>query len=213
MTNSKKISLGEIVAGDVMLKTGITHASHVAIAVGQAITNWSGQGSSALTVHGAIYAGLGSVIESSGPGLLHQPISKAVWLVYRYSNADVASIALDVANTYYAMSRNAGNYTGQAKGNAPAFGAYSTTQAVSSLARPTNVSPSGERASKAIWEGGARESFYCSNFVVRCYEAAGQTASPPQRPINADYRSVSPKELQARLNGDPRWRLIGAYSA
>ncbi len=52
-----------------------------------------------------------------------------------------------------------------------------------------------------------------TNVIIKTRQAAGRTFQPKIVPIDADYRHISPKEMQAKLNKSADWshpgRIVG----
>jgi hypothetical protein len=189
--------------GDVLLKYTEGTGTNRMIQAGQAIISHNTSGGKSQWVHAAIHAGGGFLLEASGSGdLQYAPMkSGLVYEVHRYRNYDVAKMAASVAEGYVA-----------AKNPGTGFGMYSKSGAFGSLFHNSNRGGGAQAAEASLWGSGPTPpdgGFYCSNFVVRAYIAAGQTFQPVVVPIDADYRWVSPKELQSRLNQSPDWTVQG----
>lgn len=194
------ITTATLQRGDVMLKHGVYKSSHAAIAFGQALISHNLHGGGALTIHAAIFWGPGQVIESSTGGLALAPLSAGVdWDVYRYSGSpDIPDIATEIAGNYLELQSNGSGY-----------GTYDKGAALGSLVRNSNHGRKALSKAAGLWSDPTHDKkFFCSNFVVRCYLAAGQTHDRPITPINADM-NTSPKELKARLEADANWVLQG----
>jgi hypothetical protein len=211
------LKYSDLKVGDVLLKHSAGSKTNVVIKTGQAIFSHNRSGGTADIVHAALYAGNvggGQVIfEASGPGLIREDMSGngLSYEVYRYKNADVASLAAMVAEGYVAETNKSKSV--QAKGH---YGSYSITGAAGSLFHSSTRGQGAQAAEAGLWGRSANpaaNSFYCSNFVVRAFQAAGQTFQPKIVPIDADYRYISPKEMQSKLNQSADWshpgRIIG----
>jgi hypothetical protein len=199
-----RINVADLQRGDVLLKFSEGTATNALIEVGQWIFSHNASGGHAWTVHAAIFAGGRAVYEASGGGGLRcaQFKSGVLYFAHRYANAGLAEMAADVAEGYVAE-----------KGRGADYGAYSKSGAFGSLFHNSHRGRGARRAEVGLWGASPNvpsSSFYCSSFVVRAYIAAGQTVEPAVVPVRADYRFVSPKELEARLKSDSNWREIGS---
>lgn len=207
------LSYDKLKNGDVLLKYATWKATNVLIKVGEALFSHNRSGGTCDIIHAALYAGDRGgqkiVYEASGPGLVADDISGLGYRyeVYRYKQADVAEIASVVAEGYTADTARE-----RAKNPKKHYGAYSILGAGGSLFHSSARGKEAVKSEKGLWghsEKAPARTFYCSSFVVRAYLAAGQTMEPVVVPIDADYRHISPKELQARLNKDARWQHLG----
>lgn len=186
--------------GDVLLEKSQGTATHALISFGQALFSHNVQGGHADIVHAAIYAGAGNVFESAGHGLGYGPATPgATWVSFRYGDAALAELAVDIAHTYWHI---------QQSGTIDNYGNYSYTGAVGSLFGSSDFGGDAARKAEELWSPQASRSFFCSNFVIRCYQAAGQTYEPHRVPIEADM-ATSPKELFARLAMSGAWTNQG----
>lgn len=210
--------MNELKVGDILLKKYGGSVTHKLIVVGQALVSHNLSGGKATTVHAALYAGEGMLLESSGPGLQYEKVDPENdrYEVYRLVDAphdtQIPEIAADIGYTYYIMQQNQRGIEETAYPGVDElpenFGNYSKKKAGGSLFGSSDFGKKAVQAAENLWEGDSESTFYCSNFVIRCYAAAGATAGHPDI-ISADLRQTSPKELQARLNKDSRWEKIG----
>ncbi len=210
--------MDELQVGDILLKKCSGSVIHILTVSGQALFSHNLSGGKSTTIHAALYAGEGMLLESSGPGLQYANVDPQndTYEVYRLVGAppdtQLPEIAADIGYTYYMMQQH---HRKQEKTAYPGvdelpktFGNYSRTKATGSLFGSSNFGNKAINAAEKLWEGDSEETFYCSNFVIRCYAAAGVTAEHPDI-IPADLRQTSPKELQARLNKDDHWKHMG----
>ncbi|MFA8299960.1 MAG: hypothetical protein ACEPOV_07355 [Hyphomicrobiales bacterium] len=202
----KDLKLGDIVFSSAKGDT-LTHAL---ISTGQSIFDHS-EGDSK-SVHAAIYAGNGNVIESSGDGIGYSPLdSKHTYLAYRFKEDDadniLAETAADVAYTYYE------EYQKNKKA-----GSYSILDAILSLFKKKDKTIATKDAEDKIWgnEDGTLKTTFCSSFVIRCYEAASiaclsglEDDSKFLTGIKADFKNTNPKTLQAKLRKSDEWQYKG----
>jgi hypothetical protein len=207
------LKYSDLKVGDVLLKHSAGSKTNVAIKAGEALISHNASGGTADIVHAAIFAGnFGGqqvIFEASGPGLIREDMSGNGYSyeVYRYKEAKVASIAAMVAEGYVAETNKSKEANPQDH-----YGAYTITGAVGSLFHSSSRGDGAQAAEGGLWGKSANpadDKFYCSNFVVRAYQAAGQTFDPKIVPIDADYRYISPKEMQARLNKSADWSHPG----
>jgi hypothetical protein len=208
------LKYSDLKVGDVLLKHSAGTKTNVVIKAGEAIFSHNASGGTADIVHAALYAGNvgGSqvIFEASGPGLISEDMSGngLLYEVYRFKNADVAEMAAMVAEGYVAE-------TNKSKADNPKdhYGSYSIGGAAGSLFHNSSRGKGAQLAEAGLWGKSANpatDKFYCSNFVVRAYQAAGQTFNPKVVPIDADYRYISPKEMQATLNKSADWSHPGS---
>ncbi|MGH2449180.1 MAG: hypothetical protein ACRDFS_11350 [Chloroflexota bacterium] len=202
-----EISISDLQVGDLLLKFMEASASNVMIAGGQAILSHNLSGGHATTTHAALYAGNGNVYEAGSGGIRCAAFRKGLtWSVHRYDNSAVAGMASVIAEGYVAEKmRSEGGY-----------GAYSKSGALGSMFHSSSRGTGARAAESGLWGADPNvpsSSFYCSSFVTRSYIAAGQTFDPVVVPIDADYRYVSPKELQACLNRSRSWTEVGRLVA
>lgn len=202
----------DLQTGDLLLKHSTGSRTNVVIKTGQALISHNIRGGTADIVHAAMYAGNQLLYEASGGGLAVQSMASkrgTVYEVFRYGKADVAEIAAVVAAGYVAEKE----LSQENKGN---YGSYALKGALGSLFHSSTRGSGAKAAESRLWGHSPQppsNSFYCSNYVVRAYAAAGQTFKPPIAPLDVDYRYVSPKELQARLNTSNDWKHMGTLTA
>lgn len=194
--------------GDVLLEHSQGHAVQRLIKAGEALFSRNVHGGSSDIVHAALYVGDAGgrqyVMESTGDGLNRNDITNTgvSYEVYRYVDSGVAEIAAAVAESYVCEAQKGGE----------AYGTYAYSKSLGSVFSSSSRGSGAVTAESGLWGASQHPpstSFYCSNFVVRVFQAAGQTLSPPVVPIDADYRHVSPKELQSRLNQSTNWTHFG----
>ena len=206
----KDLGFNEMRGGDVLLFEDVTGAkAHFMIATGQAMFSHRRHGSSNVT-HAGIYDGGGSIMESSGAAGLRsmELIEKHKgykFQVYRLNNKSVAMAAVSWAAKLI-NERPAGGKTSEG------FGLYDKGKATKGMFSSSKRGSGAERAVGHLRDDPfADRGFYCSNFVVECYELACEvTGHSPV--IDVDYRKVTPKILQANLRGDTNWSFIGNYT-
>ncbi len=196
--------------GDVLLFEDVTGAAtHFAIAAGQAMFSHRPHASSSVT-HAGIYDGGGKIMESSGAAGLRsmELIEKHKgykFQVYRLNNKSVAMTAVSwAAKLIYERPAD--------KEKSEGFGFYDTGKAAKGMFSRSNRGSGAKKAvNELINDPFSDRGFYCSNFVVECYELACEvTGNTPV--IDVDYRKVTPKILQANLRGDANWTYVGNYT-
>jgi hypothetical protein len=218
--------LSDLAIGDILL---VQHhwghvfkdRTHTFIAVNEAVFSHQFHSSSNV-VHAGIYDGNGNILESSGEAglrsaVIDQKMEGTKYQVYRYSNVHVARAAAGLAE--HLINRRP-NYLKSKTGKGSGFGRYSKPGATHSL---FSFSNRGKGAKKAVDElvkdpyghrGNSNKvrGYYCSNFVVECFElACALLAVPPA--INVDFRKISPKKLQCFLRGaNSGWTYEGNYT-
>jgi hypothetical protein len=204
------LALTDMRGGDVMLFEDVTGAAtHFGIAVAQTVISHRANASSNVT-HAGIYDGGGSILESSGAAGLRsmQLVDKHrgyKFQVYRLNNKSVAMAAVSWAAKLI-NERPEGAAVGDG------FGNYDTGMAVKGIFSRSNRGTGAQAAVDNLRNDPfAQRGFYCSNFVVECYELACEiTGTAPV--IDVDYRKVSPKLLQANLRNDANWTYEGNYT-
>lgn len=209
----KKLEFSDMRAGDVLLFEDVTGAAtHFGIAAGQAVVSHRSLASSNVT-HAGLYDGASNILESSGQaGLRSMP------LVTKHpgSKYQVFRVLDDM------VSRHANNWAEKLINHRPddkknpaqkseGFGRYGTSMATKGLfSRSKRGNGAKAAENRLISDPMADRAFYCSNFVVECFILACDTCKTAPV-INADYRKVSPKLLQAELRGSGFWRYLGNY--
>jgi hypothetical protein len=126
--------------------------------------------------------------------------------VYRYrGDKTLPVIAAQWAKTFVAKR-------GGEKDKNKGFGRYDTSGALASLFATSWRDPqSKEDIAKSLDNPEQDRGFYCSSFVLECYERACHVLG--RRPvIEIDYRYVSPKLLQANLRHCTDWSYVGNYT-
>jgi hypothetical protein len=188
--------------GDVMLRKFAGTKIHVGITIGQALN--IGKPGSATTVHAAICIDPGANVlaEAAGPGLVydHYNLDTERWIAFRYRNTNIRDLVIMVAESYVAekaMGMRAGN--------------YSVPMAVKSVFGSKDFGAAAQQATDHLWGTNPDEAqckFFCSNYAVRCYLAAGAAAEPPVVPINLDFRKTTPRDLEGYLANSADWREV-----
>jgi hypothetical protein len=204
-------SLNGLRAGDVLLlKDGggfFREPTHMGITFGQSTLSHQ-LGSSSNTTHAGIYDGTAYILEASGAAGCRsaQLVTKNNYRyqVWRYSRSKrIPAYAKDVAEQII-HTRQAVN-PGQAN--------YSLGPHLGGLLR---YSGRGEGARQAVAnlmnDVTAIQQWYCSSFVVACYEVAREMRGFQTPVIDVDFRFVSPKRLQAALReAGSGWEHVGDY--
>jgi hypothetical protein len=183
--------------------------THFLITAGQAVGTHQ-IGSSSNVTHAGLCDGGGSILEASGGEGLRSAdfVIKHLgtkYQVYRYKGNP--RIPEDAVNWAMKFIAHRGDETNPDKG----FGQYSLRGAVRSI---FSCSYRGSGAKKAIDAdpfADNERAFYCSSFVVECYERACKDLGL-QPVIEIDYRHVSPKLLQANLRRCTDWDYVGDYT-
>ena len=189
--------------GDVLLKESMGTFFHGLISFGQAVFSHDPRGSGAELVHAALYADAGNVFESVGAGLSYGPATPgATWVGFRFNDAWTAELAVDIAHNYWHI---------QQAGTIRGYGSYTVSGAIGSLFGSSRLDAGAKKKAEELWTPQANKSFFCSNYVIRCFQAAGQTFDPPRFPIRADI-ATEPKELFGRLSIDPNWTNLGTVT-
>jgi hypothetical protein len=196
--------------GDVMMLDDTSEATHVAIALGQALFSFS-SGKRSIT-HAGLYDGGGAILEASGSAGLRSAniVSKNPgyrYQIWRYvwpnpdAGARVAQGAAHFARRIIRLRTEGPNAnSGQQK--------YSKAAALRGL---FGNSSRHEGAMVAEWDlysdPDSIKEWYCSMFVVGCYNASTLPV-----PIDRDFRYITTKELHAYFKADSKWTQVGVYT-
>jgi len=208
--DGKDLGFNDMRSGDVLLFEDVTGAkTHFAIAVGQSLFSHRSNASSNVT-HAGLYDGGGSIMESSGAaGLRSMKLVEKhhgyKFQVYRHSNKSVAMASVSWAAKLI-------NERPSGVGTSDGFGRYDTGMAGKAMFTRSNRGSGAKKAVANLKDNAFEDrGFYCSNFVVECYELACEvTGNGPV--IDVDYRKVTPKILQANLRNNSDWSFIGNYT-
>lgn len=201
------LTLRDLRKGDILLVEDLKDPTHLMIGIGQAIMSHGTRSSSNVT-HAGLYDGGISILEASGgEGLRSAEFFEkhrgTKYQVYRYrSDPDVAELAAQWAQR---LVDKRGGETRKTVG----FGRYDTPGALSSLLAPSTRGPLAKKAiAHRLANPDEDRGFYCSSFVVECYEVACELLR--KRPVlEVDYRYISPKMLQANLRHGTDWAYKG----
>lgn len=198
------LKLNDMRSGDVLLLETLSGGFHPFIGLGQSIMTHR-MNASANVTHAGLYDGGGNIMEASGDfGLQSVRISGkksgSKYQVYRVNNKSTAMCAVSwAAKLILAKSSK--------------FGTYSKKGALKSIFTRGNRGTGSQKSFDIIKNDPFKDrSFYCSNFVVECYELAKEVSGFNDVLIKADYRKVSPKMLQSELRNDSRWTYVGNYT-
>ena len=202
------------------------NATHIGIRTGQAIfstpTLWYGSSNS---VHAAIAVGhseaadsLGRVLvaEATGDGLNVNTVTaeSAIYRLINVANRDVAKEAATIAQILTAVSVSSADGAGKR-----AYGQYAYMDCLLSSfkLRFMGADLNAKAAVAAIERGGdaaaaQTKSFFCSEFVVLCYQVAADNLGKPM-PIPRDALAMTPKSLEAFLEYHSQiWTEVGRYN-
>jgi hypothetical protein len=211
-----------LLEGDVLLVEDWCHDfSHAAIALGQAIFS-HGKNASSNVTHAGIFDGTRNILESSGDEALRSADfimvhKKTKYQVYRYIGdseelpAAASAWAKRLIGHRYVDPRMLNNKTGEVE-KGQGFGRYGKAEALGSLFTTSSRGQGARVAVNQLVDDPYEDrAFYCSNFVVECYELACRELRI--KPVIAvDYRHVSPKRLQKALRDrTDLWEYQGNY--
>jgi hypothetical protein len=193
----------ELLPGDLMLRRYGGGWIHKAIAAGQGVLNPHIRDGNKMTVHAAICydPDKNKAAEAAGPGLVFcdYDVTKEEWLAYRYVDKEVSGLAVMVAESYIA-EKLAGLRTGN----------YSVMSAFASNFHSNTFGPGACAAAEALWGGnntGVDQScFFCSDYAVRCYLAAGQLVK--KIPIALPFNAANPRSLESFLRNSTEWKEV-----
>ena len=193
------MAISHLRRGDVVFTADLGTAMHKVIGAAQAVGS-PGGGGHANSVHAAIATGNpGEVFESVGSGLQLRPLKPGHYRVYCYRGPlkdEVRDFAALVAESYLAQ-----------KDFTQGYGAYNKLKAAMCPFRlRSNAQPGPNQNTQQFGQGGdTNSSFFCSNFVWRCYTAAGEMAGLTQLPIPNSYSQISPRDLENLLTRANHW--------
>jgi hypothetical protein len=202
------------------------NATHIGIRTGQAIfstpTLWYGSSNS---VHAAIAVGHGDaaanrgralVAEATAAGLNVNEIDSeaAIFRLVSAGDQDIAREAANIAQTLTAISVSSADGTGNR-----AYGKYAYLDCLLSSfkLRFMGADQNAKAAVAAVDRGveaaaAPTKSFFCSEFVVLCYQVAADNVGKPM-PIPRDALAMTPKALEAFLDYHSQiWTEIGRYN-
>lgn len=162
-------------------------------------------GGNASSVHVLMAAGQGDqIIESVGSGLTMRRIQPGTYRQYRYKGPmkhEVRNCAVWSAEDYLVQKQNTQGY-----------GAYGKVKAALSPFRTHRPQAVANAKSQQFGQG-ARNSplFFCSNFVFRCYAAAGEACGLANLVIPNSHKEISPRDLEAHLQAAAHWEAVGQF--
>lgn len=162
-------------------------------------------GGNASSVHVLMASGQGDlIIESVGSGLTLRRIQPGTYRQYRYKGPmkhEVRNCAMWSAEDYLVQ-----------KQGTPGYGAYGKVKAALSPFRTHKSQTVANAKSQQFGQGAKNHAqFFCSNFVFRCYAAAGEACGLPNLVIPNSHREISPRDLEAHLQTAGRWEAVGQF--
>ncbi len=186
-------------AGDVVMTVDARKTvTHIAIAAAQRVGGAFG-GGHANTIHPAIATGRGTnVIESAGSGIREVALHSGRYRVFRYGGPDkykVREFAAQVAESHLKQR----DFT-------PDYSAYNHAKAfISPYRKPGSQTAFRNKNRQFGAEGHHHSTFYCSNFIIRCYHAAAEIMGLLELPIPTGNTQLSPRGLEEVLERSLRW--------
>jgi hypothetical protein len=195
--------ISHIHLGDVIFTTDTHGVMHKVISGAQAIGSRGDPGHSN-SVHVALATGnADEVYEAVGSGLKKRALKPGTYRVFCYRGPlqnEIREFAVWVAESHYAQ-----------KDFTPGYGSYNKTKATICPFRSLSKGqPGPNQNTQQFGEGGhSHSSFFCSNFVWRCYTAAGEAAGLTQLPIPNSYSQISPRDLEGLLAQANNWHARG----
>ena len=194
-------------AGQALISTptfgyGVSNSVHAAIAVG------SSQDPTML--------GRALVAEANGEGLNVAPIDaeSAIFRLINPGDQDIANEAASIAENLTAISVSSDDGTGNR-----AYGKYAYMDCFTSSfkLRFMGADQNAKAAVAAVDQGAdaataTTKSFFCSEFVVLCYQVAADKLGKPM-PIPRNALAMTPKSLEAFLDYHSQiWTEVGRYN-
>ncbi|MCP4102021.1 MAG: hypothetical protein GY750_11410 [Lentisphaerae bacterium] len=217
--SSPAMAIDELQTGDILLLADLSERTHKEISIAQAVFNQERLAQSKLT-HAGIFDANGKVIlEASGEaGLRRYPLaSKKKGYKYQIWRLDCPSaltrqleiIAVDIANSLIEAKEMKQTDFFQ-RGAGKTFGCYSI---INSFMGFSKKGQSASRELKTIKENiFAERLFFCSNFVLECFELSRLKCGYSSQLFDVDYRYASPKNIQASLmRHGHQWKYSGYY--
>ncbi|HEX3133865.1 MAG TPA: hypothetical protein VHX44_09830 [Planctomycetota bacterium] len=194
--------------GDVLFTVNVTKGSTALRKIIHAVqvVGSIGGGGHASSIHVLLATGQGDlVMESIGSGLVQGRLSAGTYRQYRYKGPmkhEVRNCAVWSAEDFLV----------QKKQSPSGYGAYGTVKAVLSPFR-TNKPQTAANAKSQQFGHGAKNNalFFCSNFVFRCYAAAGEACGLANLVIPNSHKEISPRDLEAHLQAAQHWQSVGEF--
>jgi hypothetical protein len=158
-------------------------------------------GGHANSVHVAIATGNNlEVVEAVGGGLKERPLKHGNFRVFSYVGpmaAQISDFAVMVAESHLTQ----GDFTN-------GWGNYNKGKATVCPFRWKSGGQNVAGAQTQQFGQGAQadSSFFCSNFVWRCYTAAAEIQGLVQLPIPNSHSQISPRDLEALLGQSANWQ-------
>ena len=192
-----KMPLTHIRRGDVVFTVDAATPMHVAITSAQVFGKSPGR---LRSVHVAIAAGGGyDIFESVGGGVRKQPLKHGDYAIYCYrgpKQAEVREFAAQVAESFVAL-----------RTIDPTYGDYNKFRGALSPLRSSSTKHNVIDHHTQQFGAGAKahRSFFCSNFVFRCFAAAAELSGLQTIPIPDSRAQISPRDLEGLLISSPHW--------
>lgn len=159
----------------------------------------------ASSIHVLMASGQGDmIIESVGSGLSQRRIQPGTYRQYRYKGPmkhEVRNCAVWSAEDFLVQRQNTVGY-----------GNYGTAKAALSPFRTHRPQVVANAKSQQFGQGAKNNAlFFCSNFVFRCYAAAGEACGMPNLVIPNSHKEISPRDLEGHLQQAEHWEAIGEF--
>jgi hypothetical protein len=189
--------LSHIRRGDVVFTVDTDTLMHKAINAAQVFGNSTGHQN---TVHAAIASGQGfQVFESVGGGVRLAALKPGTYTIYAYrgtNEQEIREFAAQVAESFVANRQVD-----------PTYGDYNKFRAILSPVRSAKTRHNAvDHHTQQFGDGAkAHRSFYCSNFVFRCFAAAAEMCGHANIPIPDSRAQISPRDLEGLLIDSPQW--------
>lgn len=224
-----KLTIDKLKTGDILLFADVWGAvTHTGIAFLQTIVSHGTKESSNIT-HAGFYDEDGqAILEASGAQGLRKAELQAKHHGYTYQvfrctdKAAVAKqipkIAVGIGNLFIEKKNlEQIDYTGKG-GDKDQFGGYTKLGDFAAVLVADSTKGSGaKKRFDDLYKDDVfapKRLFYCSNFVVECYEFARTQAIGVPELFGLDFAKVMPKDLQGALRRrDKQWSYEGYYEA
>jgi hypothetical protein len=189
----------DLQSGDIMVQQSLGNVPGKLIAFGQFMTGHA----NTEMIHAGIMFDSSFIVEALGGGILASDLRvqnvKCGYHVYRSRKPDLGTIAGNLAKLLFDLHGTNKNLS------------YSISGAVKSIgsARPAKSTGDLDGVLDQIFEGKSSP-FFCSQFVVVTYQAAGgQIGMSPKTVLPLDDARVSPARLASMLDASPNFDLVG----
>jgi hypothetical protein len=211
------VTRNDLKLGDILMTKSEWNATHTMISIG---SFFAGNFSTANYVHPQIVCKVDPSIicESHGAGLTTDPPTTAA-TVFRLKGSGGKLTPVFAKICAERAAEVANELQGRQQPN-EAFGTYAYGNALASLVTKTTVTEAVSVKLKGIDEGTVQAKFFCSMFVITCYQVAmlrlaRSGFAPPARllPFQLDADAMEPAYMVSYLRRNPDyWTELGEFA-